>query len=403
MGARPKVLLMVTLDTKEAEGRFVRKCLEDAGVDVLLLDPSVRRSVTPAAEITPEQITSAAGTTIDAVRALGHEGKCQAVMIEGAIRCAQDLHRRGEISGVIGVGGSMGTALGTAVMRALPFGLPKVMISTMASGMTRPYVGTRDIIMMHSVADISGLNRITRSVFRNGALALAGMAREWRPEEKSDRPLVVLTTLGTTERCSARVRKALEEQGFEVVVFHTTGAGGQAMEEIVREQDVAFVVDLSLVEVVDFLNHGLCSAGPDRCKAALQKGVPTIFAAGNIDFIIAGPIDDARARYPGKRYHVHNAALTAVRTQEPELQSLAAHLAGLIREARGPVSFFVPLHGFSAHDSPQGHLHDLSQPPLFAAHLRSVMPAGVPVIELPCHINDDQFADAIVARILSQP
>jgi uncharacterized protein (UPF0261 family) len=294
----------------------------------------------------------------------------------------------------------MGTVLATGVMRALPFGLPKLMVSTMASGMTRPYVGTRDIVMLHSVADISGLNSVTRSVFRNGALAVAGMAHGYQAAAGSGKPLVLITTLGTTERCANRVRASLEEKGFETVVFHTNGTGGLAMDEIAREQNVAVVVDLSLVEVADFLHNGLLSAGPDRCKAALEKGIPVVFAAGNIDFVVAGPLEDAKTRFPGKRYHVHNAALTAVRTEAPELIKVADHMAGLIANAKGPVAFFVPMLGFSAHDSPEGHLHDLSMPPVFAAHLKKVMPKGVPVIELQRHINDPEFADAIIEQVV---
>jgi uncharacterized protein (UPF0261 family) len=400
MGAKPRVLLIMTLDTKEQEARFVRKCLEDEGLEVYHLDASIRRTIEGGAEIGPDRIAAAAGTTMPEVRALNHEGKCLGVMIEGAIACSHELHERVGLSGVIGVGGSMGTSLGTAIMRSLPFGLPKVMVSTMASGMTKPFVGTRDIVMVHSVCDISGLNTITRSVFRNGALAVAGMARGYTTAKSSDKPIVVISTLGTTEKCSARVRKFLEEKGFEVMVFHTLGTGGVIMDEVVREQDVAVVVDLSLVEVNDFLHKGLCSAGPDRCKAALEKGVPTIFAPGNIDFMVAGPIDDAKAHFPGKRYHIHNPALTAVRSEEPELKGLADHMSGLIREAKGPVTFYVPLHGFSNHDSPQGHLHDPSLPPVFAAYLKKVMPKGVPVVAFPCHINDEQFADAISEQVL---
>ena len=400
MSAKPKVLMIITLDTKQAEAGFVRQCLEASGMEVHHMDTSIRRTVDGGAEIGPAQIAAAAGKTIEEVRAIGHEGKCQAVMTEGAIKCARELHRSRGLSGVIAVGGSMGTTLATAVMRSLPFGLPKVMVSTMASGMTRGFVGTKDIVMVHSVADIAGLNTVTRSVFRNGALAVAGMARGYLAGAPSGKPLVAMSTLGTTDRCSVRVRKALEQKGFEVVVFHTTGTGGQAMDEIVREQDVAVVVDLSLVEIVDFLNNGLCSAGPDRCKAALEKGVPVVFAPGNIDFIIAGPIDDARARYPGKRYHIHNAALTAVRTEAPELKRIAEHLAGLAGNAKGPVAFFIPLLGFSSHDSEEGHLHDPSLPPVFAAHMKKVMPPGVPVIELPWHINDEQFADAIIEQVI---
>jgi uncharacterized protein (UPF0261 family) len=164
---------------------------------------------------------------------------------------------------------------------------------------------------------------------------------------------------------------------------------------------VSIVVDLSLIEVGDYLVHGLFSGGPDRCKAALEKGVPTIFAPGNIDFMVAGPIEDARMRFPGRRYHIHNATLTAVRAEAGEFRRVAEHMAGLIRQAKGPVAFFVPLLGFSAHDSEKGHLHDTSLPPIFAEHLRKVMPEGVPVVVLPHHINDAPFADRIIEQVFA--
>lgn len=401
MSSKPKVLMIVTLDTKAQEARFVRETLEAQGVDVIHLDPSIRASIDSAVEIRPEQVAAAAGTTIEAVRELRHEGKCQAVMIEGAVKCAHQADAEHGLAGIIGLGGSMGTTLGSVVMGSFPYGLPKVLISTMASGFTRPFVGTKDIAMFNPVCDIAGLNSITRDVFRNGALAVAAMAKAYNPRRAEPRPLVAMSTLGTTDRCSVRVRERLTELGFEVMVFHTLGTGGAAMDQIVTEREVAAVVDLSLVEINDFLNNGLCSAGPDRAKAALAKGVPTVFAPGNADFMVAGPIDVARQQFPGKRYHMHNPALTAVRTEAGELQKLARHMGGLIREARGPVAFFVPLKGFSHHDSPEGHLQDTSLPPVFARALRQELPEGVPIIEMDCHINDRPFADALVEQVLA--
>jgi uncharacterized protein (UPF0261 family) len=400
MSSPPKVLMIITLDTKAQESRYVRDILESHGVGVIHLDASIRKTVEGGAEIGPEEVAKAAGSDLNAVRDLKHEGKCQAVMTQGAIKVVEELQRKGEIAGVIGVGGSMGTTLATAVMRTLPYGMPKVMISTMGSGFTRPFIGTRDILMLNSVCDIAGLNTITRDVFRNGAIAVAAMAQEYKPGTRDNKPLVMISTLSTTDKCSVRVREALTRQGYEVMVFHTLGTGGMTLDDIVRERDVSAVVDMSLVEINDHLQGGLCSAGPDRSKAALQKGVPTIFAPGNIDFNVSGPIDQARVQFPGKRYHIHNAALTAVRSEAPELKALAEHMAGIIRDAKGPVSFMVPLKGFSAHDSEQGYLHDPSLPPVFAAHLKSVMPPGVEVTEIDCHINDEPFADAIIARVL---
>jgi uncharacterized protein (UPF0261 family) len=399
MTAKPQVLMIVTLDTKAVEAAFVRKTLEAHGVGVVHLDASIRRTV-DGAEIGPEAVVQAAGSTLDDMRALKHEGKCQAVMTQGALALALELHARGAIAGVIGLGGSMGTTLATAIMRALPYGLPKLMISTMASGFTQPFVGNRDILMLNSVCDIAGLNTISRDVYRNGAVALAAMARNYAPHAGEDLPLVMISTLSTIDKCTVRVREALTAKGYEVMVFHTLGTGGRTLDDIVRERDVAAVVDLSLVEINDFLQGGLCSAGPERAQAGLRKGVPTIFAPGNADFMVAGPIEQARAQFPGKRYHMHNAALTAVRAEAAELKALAEHMARISADARGPVSFFVPLRGFSAHDSPQGYLHDPSLPPVFAAHLKSLIPPGVSMMEFDCHINDEPFADAIISQVL---
>ncbi len=401
MTGKPKVLLIMTLDTKEAEANFLKQCLEDGGAEVFVLDPSVRRTVREDSAITPDQIAAAVGKTMPEVRALNHEAKCLAIMVEGAIKCAHDLDKRAGLSGILAAGGSLGTTLGTAVMRTFPVGLPKLMISTMASGMTRPFVDTKDIAMLHSVCDVAGLNTITRRVFQNGALAVAGMAHGYEPAKPSGKPRVALSSLGTTEKCSAAIRKSLEEKGFEVMVFHTQGTGGVAMDEAIRDQDVSIAVNLSLIEVGDFLVNGLFSGGPDRCKSALEKGIPTIFVPGNIDFMVAGPVDDAHARWPGRRYHVHNPTLTAVRAEAGEFRNVAEHMAGLIKKAKGPVVFMVPMLGFSNHDSEQGHLHDPSLPPVFAEHIRKVLPAEVPVTTYPYHINDEAFAEKVIEQVLA--
>ncbi|HLU19921.1 MAG TPA: Tm-1-like ATP-binding domain-containing protein [Pusillimonas sp.] len=401
MENKPKVLLIATLDTKATEARFIREQLEANGVEVVHMDPSIRQEITPAAEIPPSEVAAGAGKTIQQVRDLNHEGKCQEAMTAGAIKVAQALHARSPLSGIIAIGGSMGSALGSAVLQTFPYGLPKVLVSTMASGFTRPFVGARDIIMFNPVTDIAGLNTITRTVFSNAAIATAAMAKAYKPYTREPRPVVAMGTLGTIDRCTVRVRKKLEEKGFEVLVFHTLGTGGMALDQFVAERDsVVAVVDTSVNEHNDFLNNGLTSAGPDRSKAALKKGIPVIFAPGNADFMVSGPIDIARQQFPGKRYHLHNSALTAVRTEAEELRKLAKHLGGLVAEAKGPVSFFVPLKGFSHHDSPQGHLHDPSLCPVFLDGVKASMPRSVNVAEFDCHINDEQFADALVDEVV---
>lgn len=396
MGAEPKVLLIITQDTKAEEARFVRAILEAAGCAVVHLDPSIRRDL-GGAEIGPEAVAQAGGLALAQVRALGHEGKCQAVMTAGAVALARRAVADQGIAGVLAVGGSMGTGLAGSVMQALPYGLPKLIVSTMASGFTAPYVGVKDIAMLASVTDIAGLNAISREVFRNAALAVAGMARGYAPAARAEQPLILMGTLGTTEKATRRIREALEADGCEVMVFHTSGAGGPTLDAIAAERDVAAVLDLSWTEMVDRLFGGLCAGGPERGKAALARGIPVIFAPGNVDFIIGGPIGQAEAAFPGTRYHIHNPALTAVRTQLPQLTRIADHIAELAGEATGPVRVFVPLGGFSSHDSPEGHLYEPDLPRPFADHLRAVLPEGVTLDVIDAHFNDPAFADAIVA------
>jgi len=396
---RPKVLLIVTQDTKEEEARFLRGCLEDGGCDVIHLDPSVRRTV-GGAEISPEEIAGAAGKTIEQVRALGHEGKCQAVMMEGAIKLALEAQKKYGFAGILSVGGSMGTTMGTAVMREFPYGIPKLMISTLASGFTAPFVGLRDIAMLNAVCDISGLNSITRDVFRNGAYAIAGAARAYRPEPEGARPLVLISTLGTTERALRTLREILEADGYEVMAFHTTGNGGRTLDSIALDRKVAAIVDMSLVEINDLLNDGICNAGPERATAGLSRGIPTVFAPGNCDFyIMPSPMAVGDSPFGGRKFHVHNPALTAVRTNQHDLERLADHVADMTKNAGGPVRFYVPLKGFSHHDSPEGHIHEPSLPPIFADYVQQVMPANVDVRRFECHINDPEFAQALADAV----
>jgi uncharacterized protein (UPF0261 family) len=392
----PSVLMIVTQDTKEEEARFVRAALEAAGVRVVHLDPSVRRTV-GGAEISPEDVAAGAGMTIEDVRALGHEGKCQDAMIRGAIAAAHAWDAKDPISGILAIGGSMGSALAGALMQSFPYGLPRMIVSTMASGFTKPYMGVQDIAMMNAVTDISGINTISRDVFRNAANAVAGMAKGYDRTAPAEKPLVLITTLGTTEASVKRIRQALESDGCEVMVFHSSGAGGPTLDALAQSKDVALVLDLSPTEILDHLFGGLADTGPERGRPALRKGIPTILAPGNADFIIGGPIDISRAQFPGRRYHEHNPQLTAVRTTVEDLRKLADHLAANVREAKGPVRVFTPLHGFSSHDSPAGHLMDRSVPPPFAEYLRAVMPAEVPVTAVDAHFNDEAFSDAITA------
>ncbi len=400
MGTKPKALIIATMDTKFREALFVKNCLESQEIDPVIMDAGIRGECPVDVEITREQVAHAAGKTLSEIQQIKQEGIALDAMITGATRLANDLLSSEEISGIIGLGGSMGTSLGTSVMRSLPLGFPKVMISTMASRNTRPFVGTKDILMLHSVCDLAGLNRITKAVLYNGALALTGMINGRStsismlvPEEK---PLIPISTLGTTESCVALLREKLEKQGKEIITFHTVGAGGQAMDELIEQQDVEFVIEISLHELVDHLFGGDYDAGPDRGSASIKKGVPTVFVPGNTDFLVTGPVEMARRRFPARAVHIHNAAITAVRTSTEELVKLAHILAEMCQNATTPVSFVIPLGGFSAFDSSASPLEDKQARYVFRDALKSSLPSRIQVLESHCHINDPEFAKLVL-------
>ena len=254
--------------------------------------------------------------------------------------------------------------------------------------------------MLHSVCDLAGLNRITRAVLQSGALALSGMVKGIRQTgsevKSSTAPLIAMSTLGTTEACVSFIRDHLEREGKEVITFHTVGSGGQAMDELIERERVEFVIEVSLHELVDHLFGGDYDAGPDRATVSIKKGVPTIFIPGNTDFLVTGPVEIARKTFPGRPFHLHNSAITAVRTSREELAKLAQRLAELYIMASAPVAFAIPLGGFSAFDSPGSPLEDREARYLFRNALKDKLPPGALVFESTKHINDPEFGRLIL-------
>jgi uncharacterized protein (UPF0261 family) len=392
----PTALVVATMDTKGREALFLAECLKKQKIAVKILDAGIKGKSPAAVDISREKVARAGGKSLAEVRNIGHEGKALQIMMAGAVHWAEALHRQNKIQGIIGLGGSMGTTLGTGVMRAFPIGFPKLMISTMASRDTRPFVGSHDILMLHSVCDLSGINRITELILRNGALSMAGMLQASDEPRPAVKPLVVLSNLGTTEVCSLIIRKSLEEKGNEVIIFHTVGSGGAAMEEIIRQEKVKAVMDLSLNEIGDHCFGGEYDAGPGRGSAALQKGIPTIMVPGNMDFLGGGPFPLAQKRFPNRRYHRHNEAITAVRTELEEIKEMAAILADRCNAAKGPVAILIPLGGYSAFDHPQGPFYNPRAPEVFAETLKKTLAQEIPLQTLPFHINDPEFAQALI-------
>ena len=253
--------------------------------------------------------------------------------------------------------------------------------------------------MLHSVCDLAGLNRITRKILSNGAMALTGMLQHPTENISREKPLIFMSTLGTTESCVQLIRKTLEEQGNEVVIFHTVGAGGKAMEEMIEHEDVTALVDLSLHEMADHRFGGDYDAGPTRGSGALEQKIPTIMVPGNIDFLVTGPLSTAQKQFPGRPYHVHNAAITVVRTNRDEIEHLAKTVAKICNRAEGPLKILVPMQGFSAFDHKEGPLHDPEGPKRFAASMQANLNDEINPDLLPHHINDSEFGKAVLDAI----
>jgi uncharacterized protein (UPF0261 family) len=401
------VLLAGTLDTKGIEFQFVRDLLHQAGVPTLVLDASVLRPPPFSPDISREEVYAAAGLRYEDVLGAGDRGRAVAAAARGTARIARDLHEQGRLEGVLGLGGSAGTTIATAAMRALPFGVPKVMVSTLASGQVRPYVGVRDVCMFHSVVDLCGLNRISRSVLTRAAGAMVGMLRATPLAGASDLSdsvagasgLCAATMFGVTTPCVEAARAAVEKGGYEVLVFHATGTGGQTMEALIHDGLIAGVLDLTTTELADELVGGVLSAGPDRLTAAALRGVPQVISLGALDMVNFGPPETVPEKFRGRRLYAHNPNVTLMRTTPEENDALGKEIAHKASAARGPTAVLVPRRGVSAIDAEgQPFWWPEADAALFAS-LRTWMSPHVRLIELDLHVNDPAFA-AEAARLL---
>jgi uncharacterized protein (UPF0261 family) len=397
------VLLIGTLDTKGVEFQVVRDALQRARVETLVIDAGVTGPPAFAPDITRDEVFQAAGTTLEAVVKAGDRGKAIEAAAAGAARLASRLHDEGKVEGVLSLGGSAGTTIGTAAMRALPFGIPKLMVSTLASGQVKPYVGVRDIMMMYSVVDISGLNRISRTVLSNAAQAMIGMVSSSRPtlDVRGDKPLLTATMFGVTTPCVEAGRKVLEAAGFEVLVFHATGTGGMTMEAFIRDGLISGVFDITTTELADELVGGVLTAGPDRLTAAAMAGTPQVISVGALDMVNFGPPDTVPARFKDRRFYHHNPTVTLMRTTPEENDKLGKEIAQKASAAKGPTAIFLPLRGVSAIDAEgKAFWWPEADKALFDS-IRLWKAPAVELVEMDVHINDPAFAEAAARKLLS--
>ena len=385
------VVLIGTLDTKGHEVAFARDLLRGLGLATLVVDAGSLGPPAIEPDLSRDELFRRAGLE---PATSGDRGDSVSRSAEAAARVVVDLHASGQVEGVFGLGGSAGTVIGTAAMRALPFGLPKVMVSTQASGQTRPFVGGSDIAMFHPVVDLAGLNRFTRAALSNAAHALAGMVRAPRADVARPLPVIAATMFGVTTPCVDAARGVLEAKGFEVVVFHATGAGGRSMEALIAGGLVDGVLDLTTTELADELVGGILSAGPDRLTAAARRGVPQVLSVGALDMVNFGPRETVPDRFAGRLLHRHNESVTLMRTNPGENAELGRRIGRAVRGASADVVVMLPLGGVSALDAPGMPFHDPeANAALFAAIHDSLDGAPhITVVDRPHHINDPVFA-----------
>jgi uncharacterized protein (UPF0261 family) len=389
-----KAYVVGTADTKGAELRYVRDLIRAAGLPTGLVDLGTK-SNGGSADVTPEEV--AAHHPEGAAAVFGDDrGRAVAAM---ALAFARFVATRTDIGGMIGLGGSGGTALITPAMRALPVGLPKVMVSTVASGNVAPYVGPADICMMYSVTDVAGLNRISRRVLGNAAHALAGMMTRQVPAAEHAKPALGLTMFGVTTPCVEQVANALAGD-YDCLVFHATGTGGQSLEKLVDSGLVTAVVDVTTTEVCDLLMGGVFSAGEDRLGAIARTGVPYVGSCGALDMVNFGAIDTVPAHYRNRNLYVHNPQVTLMRTTPEENRRIGAWIGAKLNACEGEVRFLLPEGGVSLIDAPGQPFHDpAADAALFEALEATVRPtARRRLIRLPHNVNDPAFAEALVAN-----
>ncbi len=427
MDRKPNILVAGILDTKGQEIKFLAERVKAAGGIPMIMELSVGKEV-GWADISVSTILQEVGKTADEVFSLDR-GKASDIIVEGAKKLAARLLEEGKLDGMIAYGGSMGASMATRVMQSLPIGVPKMMLTTMASGDVRPYVGTSDICMMYPIAE-AGLNKVTRTILNNAAGAIVGMATPPEIEAADDRPLIGCMMFGVTTPCVLRASKYFEERNYDVLINHAVGSGGRSMEELIRDGYIVGVLDITTHEIGDYLLGGVLSAGPDRLTAAGDMGIPQVIAPGGLDLINFGPKDTVPERLlketdqPGRGLYIHNPTVTCVGVSTEEAYRIGEHIANKLNAAKGPTALCVPLRGWGACDLPAPNkdlgwagpgpgpvwASDPDHPEwslragYFVAALRKLIDRDKPnldVLLVDKHLNEPEFAD-LMAELLEE-
>ena len=398
------IYLIATLDTKGVEAGWIRESLMRQGHRVTLVDVGSSGDPQVDPDIDRAMVFEVAGTSWSVVRSDQDRGEAVAAAARGVAQLILQHADQGLVEGVLSIGGSAGTSIGTSAMRALPLGIPKVMVSTMASGQVRPYVADKDLCMINSVVDIAGINRVSRIVLSQAADAMSGMVNgrkqvfaEASPTEK---PLVVASMFGVTTPCVQVARGVLEQAGYEVLIFHATGTGGQAMESLIREGLIAGVLDITTTELADELVGGVLTAGPGRLTAASELGVPQVISVGALDMVNFGSPETVPQKFADRLFYQHNPVVTLMRTSVSECRQLGKEVGRKVAMSNGPAEVLFPRQGVSAIDAEGQAFEDQEARMALLEGLKSTCGAARMEV-MDAHINYPEFARAAAQRLLS--
>ena len=394
------IALLGALDTKGAEYAFVKQCIEARGHRTLLIDIGVLEPPAVRPDVSREEVAKAAGADLAALVARKDRGEAVAAMSRGAAALLPRLFAEGKFDGVIALGGSGGTSVACAAMRALPLGVPKVMVSTVAASDVSGYVGVKDIVMIPSIVDVAGINKISREVFARAAGAISGMVETRVPQGK-DKPVIAASMFGNTTPCVSAAKAILEDAGYEVLVFHCTGAGGRTMESLIDAGLIAGVLDVTTTEWADEVVGGVFTAGPTRLEAAARRGVPAIVTPGCLDMVNFGAPDTVPREFKGRRFYPHNPNVTLMRTTPEENRRMGEIIAGKLNLSTAPVTVLIPLRGVSMIDTEgQAFWWPEADQALFAA-LKKNLRRDIPVVEMDCVINAPEFSRRCAETLLA--
>ena len=394
------IAVLGTLDSKGEEHNFVADLIREKGHTPLLIDVGTGTEPTIRPDISRYEVAEAGGIDLEALMARKDRGECVVAMSEAAPKLMAKLAAEGRIDGVISLGGGGGTALGTGAMRGLPVGFPKVMVSTLASGNTAHYVGSKDICMIPSIVDVAGLNRISKTIFTRAAGAICGMVESEVEEDTTERPLIAASMFGNTTECVDASRKILEEAGYEVLVFHATGTGGKTMETLIADGLVKGVLDITTTEWADELCGGTLTAGPTRLDAAGKAGVPAIVTPGCLDMVNFGARETIPEKYEGRNFYVHNPQVTLMRTTPEECVQLGKILAEKINGYTGPVSVLLPTKSISIISAQGQSFYDPKADQALFDAIKSNLSKTIELIEVEAEINAPEFSKACAETLL---